>query len=44
MFNSHTVGGVGRDAAFVVNDIAKRSKTLLPQLAATARAGGAELV
>ncbi|MDQ1716576.1 MAG: putative flavoprotein involved in transport [Pseudonocardiales bacterium] len=44
MFNSHTVGGVGRDAAFVVNDIAKRSKTLPPQLAATARAGGAELV
>jgi putative flavoprotein involved in K+ transport len=25
MFNSHTVGGVGRDAAFVVKDIAKRS-------------------
>ena len=24
MFNSHTVGGVGRDAAFVVADLARR--------------------
>ena len=34
MFNSHIVGAVGRDAAFVVDDIAKR-----PVPAATVPAG-----
>lgn len=41
MFNSHMVGGVGRDATFVVNDIEKRSTTLPPQVAVTAPYGEA---
>ena len=27
MFNSHTVGGVGKDAAYVVREIDRRSKS-----------------